>query len=94
VSFPSARRCLFAPSLSSSSTSSSLRGCVSQALATSLPPSTESMPAVEEDHEDAVLTEVDVEAMKERARQQRADAYDSDEDGGGGGGQRVQCAQQ
>ncbi len=52
------------------------------------------MPAVEEDHEDAVLTEVDVEAMKERARQQRADAYDSDEDGGGGGGQRVQCAQQ
>ncbi len=51
------------------------------------------LPGEDEDHEEGVLTEMDVEAMKERQRQMRADA-DSDEEGGGGGGQRVQCAQQ
>lgn len=61
-------------------------------LARALPAPTEAVPAVDEDVEEALLSEIDVEAVKARARMQR-DAYESDEEDGRGG-QRVQCAQQ
>jgi hypothetical protein len=71
---------------------------VEQTLSDVLPGPTDSTSTdgmTDADDEVIVLTEVDVEAVKERARQDRGDAYDSDEERRGhGGAQRVQCAQQ
>lgn len=64
-----------------------------KALLELLPGPTEPMPEVSDDAEEITITEVDMDAVRERARAAR-DAYDSDDDDGGRGGQRVQCAQQ
>lgn len=61
------------------------------ALAGLLPKSDEPEPEVAEDAEEITITEVDMDAVRERARAGR-DAYDSDDEPRGG--QRVQCAQQ
>ena len=57
-----------------------------------LPGPTEGVPAVDEDVEELAVTDVDVEAVKERARLMRAE--ESDDEDMPRGAQRVQCAQQ
>ncbi len=58
-----------------------------------LPSSGAGLPAVDDDTEEIPVTEVDVDAAKERARLMRAEDSD-EEDGMPRGAQRVQCAQQ
>ena len=65
----------------------------SQALSRIIPGSSSGTPAVDDDIEEVAVTELDVEAAKERQRLMRAEESD-DEDGMHRGGQRVQCAQQ
>lgn len=63
-----------------------------QTLAAVLPGPTDAAPAVAEDVEAIPVTEIDVDAARERQRLMRAE--DSDDEGGRGGAQRVQCANQ
>ncbi len=63
----------------------------SQGLARLLPGSAAPAPVASEEVEEIAITELDVDAARERQRLMRAE--DSDDESGGRG-QRVQCAQQ
>ena len=80
-------------SLQVSDSSRLFHGCARvQSIARLLPGAAETAAAAEEDVEEIAVTDVDVDAMKERARLMRAE--ESDDDDMPRGAQRVQCAQQ